>query len=118
MALLGEVEVQRATTTSPCRLEIFNHVPEQGQRGEDGDFLLFVGLDAVFLRSDEIEQGLGMSIQFVEFPVLALGPFLLTTILVKDGKEERAVMQGTVLDCVVQLGHLKSRESEGGSGRV
>jgi hypothetical protein len=55
VALLGEVEVQRTTTASPSCLEVFYDVLEQGQRGEDGDFLFFVGLNAVFLRSDKIE---------------------------------------------------------------
>lgn len=55
VALLGEVEVQGTTTTSPGRLEVFYHVLEQGQRGEDGNFLFFVGLNAVFLGSNKIE---------------------------------------------------------------
>lgn len=55
VALLGEVEVQRTTTASPGRLEVLNDILEQGQRSEDGDFLLFVGFNAVFLRSDKIE---------------------------------------------------------------
>ena len=39
VALFGEVEVQRATTTTPSRLEVFHDVLEQGQRSEDTDFL-------------------------------------------------------------------------------
>ena len=72
--------------------------------------VLFVGLDTVFLRSDEIEECLGASVQFMEPSVLALRPFLFTTLLVKDGEEECAVVQGTVLDRVVQLGDLKNEE--------
>jgi len=76
------------------------------------DVILFVGLNAVFLRSDKIEERLGTSIEFMKFPFLALGPSLFTTILVEDGEEERAVVQSAVLDRVVQLGHLKTGESE------
>ena len=39
VALFGEVEVQRATTTAPSRFEVFHDVLEQGQRSEDTDFL-------------------------------------------------------------------------------
>ena len=39
MALLGEVEVQRAATTAPSRLEVFHDILEQRQRSEDTDFL-------------------------------------------------------------------------------
>ena len=86
MALFGEVEVQRATTAAPSRLEVFHDVLEQRQRSENTDFLpvkndavrkgigdwltedeaLFVGLDTVFLRSDKIEEGLGASIELME----------------------------------------------------
>jgi hypothetical protein len=130
MALLGEVEVQRATTAAPSRLEVFHDVLEQRQRSEDTDFLpvesdavrkeignwlvadeaLFVGLDTVFLRSDKIEECLGASIELMEPSVLAMRSSLLTTFLIKDGEEECAVVQSAVLDRVVQLGNLKTRK--------
>ena len=106
MALLGEIEIQRTTATSPGRLKVFYDVLEQGQRSEDGDFLFFVGLNAVFLRSDKVEERLCAGIEFVKFAIPALRPSFLTAVLVKDGEEECAVMQSTILDCVVQLGHL------------
>lgn len=49
----------------------------------------------------------------MEFPILALRPPPSTTTLVKDGKEERAVVQSTVLDRIVQLGHLETKNLEG-----
>ena len=42
----------------------------------------------------------------MESSVLALRSSLFATLFVKDGEEERAVVQSTVLDRVVQLGHL------------
>ena len=71
------------------------------------DEILFAGLNTVLLGSDKIEECLGTSIQLMESSVLALGSSF-TTLLVEDGEEERAVVQGAVLDRVVQLGHLKS----------
>lgn len=44
----------------------------------------------------------------MESSVLSLRSSFSSAILTKDGEEERAVMQSTVLDGVVQLGHLKS----------
>ena len=46
----------------------------------------------------------------MEPSVLALRPFLFTTLLIEDGEEERAVVQSTVLDRVVQLRDLKNEE--------
>jgi hypothetical protein len=54
-----------------------------------------------------------MGVKFVKLPILALRPSLLVTTFVKDGKEERAVVQSAILNRVVQFGHLKSRKSEG-----
>ena len=128
MALFGEVEVQRATATASGRLEVFHDVLEQGQRCEDTDFfpvtkhtirkevangstvdeVLFVGLDTVFLRSDKIEERLGTSIELMESSILALRSSPLTTFLIEDGEEERAVVQSAVLNRVVQLGNLKT----------
>ena len=128
MALFGEVEVQRATTTASGRFEVFHDVLEQGQRCEDTDFfpvkkhtirkevangstvdeVLFVGLDTVFLRSDKIEERLGTSIELMESSILALRSSPLTTFLIEDGEEERAVVQSAVLNRVVQLGNLKT----------
>ena len=130
VALFGEVEIQRATTASPSRLKVFHDVLEQGQRSEDTDFLsmkkravrkettngpmveevLFVGLDAVFLRGDKIKEGLGTGIELMESSILALRSSPLTSFVVKDGEEESAVVQGAVLDRIVQLGHLETRE--------
>jgi len=39
VALFGEVEVQRATTAAPGRLEVFHDVLEQRQRSENTDLL-------------------------------------------------------------------------------
>ena len=39
MALFSEVEVQRAATTAPSRLEVFHDILEQWQRSEDTNFL-------------------------------------------------------------------------------
>ena len=39
MALFGEVEVQRAATTAPSRLEVLHDILEQRQRSEDTNFL-------------------------------------------------------------------------------
>lgn len=54
--------------------------------------VLFVGLDTVFLRSDEIEECLGTSIEFMESSIFALRSSLLTAFLVEDGEEESAVV--------------------------
>ena len=110
MALLGEVEVQRATTTSPGRFEVLYDVLEQGQRSEDGDFLLFVGLDAIFLRGNKIEERLGTSIKRMKLPLLVPRRSLLTIALVEDGEEEVAMVQGTVLNRVIQFGYLRTVE--------
>ena len=130
VTLFGEVEVQRATTTSPSRLKVFHDVLEQGQRSKDTDFLptkkravreatmngstvdevLFVGLDTIFLRSDKIKESLGTGIELMESSILALRSSPLTSFVVEDGEEEGAVVQGAVLDRVVQLGHLKTRK--------
>ena len=72
--------------------------------------ILFVGLNTVFLRSDEVEERLGTGIQLMEPSVLALGSSFSTALLAEDGEEERAVVQSTVLDRVVQLGDLKTEE--------
>ena len=72
------------------------------------DEVLFVGLDTVFLRSDKIEKCLGTSIEFMESSILALRSSLFATFFVKDGEEERAMVQSAVLDRVVQLGNLNS----------
>ena len=128
MALFGEIEIQRATTAVPSRLKVFHDVLKQRQQSEDTDFLpvknytvrkeigdwlgidkaLFVGLDTIFLRSDKIKECLGASIELMEPSILALRSPLPTTFLVKDGEEERAVVQSAVLDHVVQLGNLKA----------
>ena len=39
VALFGEIEVQRTTATAPSSLEVFHDILEQGQRGEDTNFL-------------------------------------------------------------------------------
>lgn len=39
VALFGEVEVQRATTAAPSRLEVLHDVLEQRQRSENTDLL-------------------------------------------------------------------------------
>lgn len=75
-----------------------------------GEEILFVGLDTVFLGSDKIEERLGSSIQLMKSSVLPLGPSLLATLLAKDSEEECAVVQSAVLDRIVELGHLKTRE--------
>jgi len=54
--------------------------------------VLFVGLDTVFLGSDEIEECLGTSIELMESSILALRSSLLTTFFVEDGEEEGAVV--------------------------
>ena len=69
--------------------------------------ILFVRLNTVFLGSDEIEECLGTSIQFMESSVLALRSSFFITLLAKDGKKECAVVQSTVLDRVIQLGDLE-----------
>lgn len=74
------------------------------------DEVLFVGLDAVFLRGDKIKEGLGTGIELMESSILALRSSPLTSFVVKDGEEESAVVQGAVLDRIVQLGHLETRE--------
>lgn len=48
----------------------------------------------------------------MEFPILVPRPSLLTTTLVKDSKEEWAVVQSAVLNRIVQLRYLKTSESE------
>jgi len=126
VALLGEIEVQGATTASPSRLKVFHDVLEQGQRSKDTDFLpvkgsrsggktmsgstvenvLLVGLNAILLGSDKIEECLCTGIELMESSILALRPSLFSTFLIEDGEEERAVVQSAVLDRVVQLGHL------------
>jgi len=68
--------------------------------------ILFVGLNTVFLGSDEVKECLGTGIQLMESSILALRPPLLA----KDGEKECAVVQSAVLDRVVQLGHLKTGE--------
>ena len=69
--------------------------------------ILFVRLNTVFLGSDEIEECLGTSIQFMESSVLALRSSFFTTLLAKDGEEELAMVQSTVFDRVVQLRDLE-----------
>jgi len=54
--------------------------------------VLFVGLDTVFLRSDEIEERLGTSIELMESSIFALRSSLLAAFLVEDGEEESAVV--------------------------
>ena len=42
--------------------------------------------------------------------ILARGPALIGTVLIKDGEEERAMVQSAVFDCIIQFRNLKTEE--------
>jgi hypothetical protein len=46
----------------------------------------------------------------MKLPILVPRPSLLTATFTEDGEEERAMVQGAVLDRVVQFGYLKTGE--------
>lgn len=42
--------------------------------------------------------------------ILARGPPLMTTVFIKDGEEERAMVQSAVFDRIIQFRNLETEE--------
>ena len=73
--------------------------------------VLFIGLDAILLRSNKVKERLGTSIQLVDLSILTLLYRICLPKFIENGEQERPMVQCTILDSIIQFRHLHKRFS-------
>ncbi len=101
VALLGEVEARKTLARRLGLLQVAPHLSQERERGQHANLLLGLGVKAVLLRRDEVEEDLGTCVELVQPTVLLLGtsarrqPLALR---VEYRKQEVAVVQRVVFN--------------------